>query len=344
MATSFDFKKCLGKGHFGEVWLALDTGLGCECALKCIPPGKVINQTNFFQEAQLLKAAEHSNIVSVNETGVLKDARVYVSMEYHPKGSLEDEASGAYVKLSRAKQMMVDILRALSHAHSLSIIHRDIKPANILIGNSNEGKLSDFGLALSDISSLDPTAIKGYQYVLHLAPEVNSFEDCSFLSDIYACGVTLYRLVNGDSYLPSILIPEARDRALRGKFPDRNRYRDFIPRPIRIIINRAMNIDPSQRYQSADEMRHDLEQVTVDLDWEEIPLVNGTRWTSSGNGTYYEVTRLRELNGTWAISTKKGKDPSSLRHVHRLCSSQLSKSKADQFGRKILQGHVNGKY
>lgn len=153
MAVSFDFKRRLGSGYFGEVWQAVDTGLGCEVALKCIPPDKIINQGNFFQEAQVLKASEHANIVQVYDTGTLSDGRIYVSMEYLAKGSLEDEARGAPIALSRAKRLMVDVLRGLGHAHDQGIVHRDVKPANILIGDAGQGKLSDFGLALPDIST-----------------------------------------------------------------------------------------------------------------------------------------------------------------------------------------------
>ena len=182
MATSFDFKKRLGSGYFGEVWLAVDTGLNYECALKCIPPDKVINKDNFYQEAQVLKAAEHPNIIKVTETGELNDKRIYVVMEYLKHGSIEDESAGAYVHLSRARRLMVDILRGLEYAHSKNIIHRDIKPANILVGNSGEGVLSDFGLAFQDIATVDLTAVKQYQYLLHLGPEVKKFKDYSKLS------------------------------------------------------------------------------------------------------------------------------------------------------------------
>ena len=109
MAVSFDFKKRLGAGYFGEVWHAIDTGLGCEIALKCIPQDKVINKKNFYQEAQTLKAAEHPNIVSVTETGQFNDGQIYVVMEYLKNGSLEDETQGAFLNLSRAKRLMVDI-------------------------------------------------------------------------------------------------------------------------------------------------------------------------------------------------------------------------------------------
>jgi serine/threonine protein kinase len=209
MAVSFDFRRRLGAGYFGEVWDAIETGLGHRVALKCIPPDRIINQGNFFQEAQVLKASEHPNIVHVNDTGKLDDGRIYVSMEYLSGGSVEDEAQGAPLPLSRAKRLMVDILRGLGHAHNRGIMHRDIKPANMLIGNNGEGKLSDFGLALPDIHGLDTTQLKQYQYVLHLAPEVRRIEDYTQLSDIYACGVTLYRLVNGDSNLPQITPAQA---------------------------------------------------------------------------------------------------------------------------------------
>lgn len=229
MATSFDFLKRLGAGYFGEVWHAIDTGLGCEVALKCIPPDKIVNTTNLHQEAQTLKASEHANIVRVYETGTLDDGRVYVSMEFLPNGSVEDEASGALVGLPRAQRLMIDVLRGLGHAHRQGIVHRDVKPANIMIGNSNEGKLSDFGLAVTDIASVDASQFKQYQYRLHLAPEVNKFTSYTEVSDIYACGITLYRLVNGDTYLPSIDLLEATRRARKGEFPPRDHYRDFIP-------------------------------------------------------------------------------------------------------------------
>jgi len=91
MSAGFDFKKRLGSGYFGEVWYVIDTGLQCERAVKLIPPDKVINQKNFYQEAQVLKAAEHPNIVTVFETGEMDDGRIYVAMEYLENGSLEDD-------------------------------------------------------------------------------------------------------------------------------------------------------------------------------------------------------------------------------------------------------------
>jgi serine/threonine-protein kinase len=340
MAPSFDFKKRLGSGHFGEVWLAVDTGLNYECALKCIPPDKIINKDNFYQEAQILKAAEHPNIVKVTETGELEDKRIYVVMEYLQQGSLEDEASGGYVYLSRARRLMVDVLRGLEYAHSKDIIHRDIKPANIMIGNASEGKLSDFGLALQDLASIDLTSVKKYQYLLHLAPEVRKFNDYTKLSDIYACGMTMYRLVNGDSFLPPISPRDARNLAILGKFPDRNKYRDFITKQLKALINRALSVNPNERYQSAVEMRHALEQIAIHADWEEVKTVSGKQWACERKGISYMLQKEKRCNGTWTVSFSKGKDKSKLRRDTTRCSSSLLSKDATKMAQKVLQDLV----
>jgi serine/threonine-protein kinase len=337
MAASFDFKKRLGSGYFGEVWHVIDTGLGCEIALKCIPTDKIVNTANLHQEAQTLKASEHANIVRVTETGTLDDGRIYVSMEFLPNGSVEDEASGALLGLPRAKRLMIDVLRGLGHAHKQGIVHRDVKPANIMIGNSKEGKLSDFGLAVTDIASVDASQFKQYQYRLHLAPEVRKLTDYTEVSDIYACGITLYRLVNGDTYLPSIDLAEATRLTRKGEFPSRDKYRDFVPTSLRKLINQALNLDPSQRYQSADEMRHALEQQKLLVAWEEIRSRSGRIWKGvSTSNRHFEVSLSLTPKGKWEIDFKTGTS-NNLRRKTADCHQELSKAKARQLTGRILQ-------
>jgi eukaryotic-like serine/threonine-protein kinase len=345
MAVSFDFISRLGSGYFGEVWLATDTGLGCEVALKCIPPEKLINRKNFYQEAQVLTTVQHANIVRVYDTGTLDDDRVYVSMEYLPKGSLEDEAKGAYIGLSRAKRLMIDILRALGYAHEKGIIHRDIKPANILIGNSQEGILSDFGLALPNVQQLDIAYLKKYQYILHLAPEVHRIQDYGPLSDIYACGATLYRLVNGDNYLPQVTLLEAQSLAQEGKFPTRDKYRDFVPSSLRRIINKALNTNPQDRYQSADEMRRALEQQKFNVDWQERVLRGGIIWNGvDKKGVLLQVKKLEQAPDRWSVETRRGSNQQNLRRVSALCFYDLSKVDAARQTRRVLQDFVTGRH
>ncbi|MBK7653190.1 MAG: hypothetical protein IPJ20_24105 [Flammeovirgaceae bacterium] len=86
----------------------------CDFALKCIPPENVINPGNFYQEAQAIKIAEHPNIIHVSETGALMTVGFTSRWNILKNGSLEDEAKGAYVALTRAKKLMIDVLGDLS--------------------------------------------------------------------------------------------------------------------------------------------------------------------------------------------------------------------------------------
>ncbi|MCX2982711.1 serine/threonine protein kinase [Halieaceae bacterium IMCC14734] len=342
MAVGFDFKKRLGAGYFGEVWLAIDTGLQTERAVKLIPPEKVVNTQNFFHEAQVLKAAEHANVVKVEEAGTMDDGRLYVAMEYLPKGSLEDEAKGGYVDLSRAKRIMIDVLRGLEYSHSQSILHRDIKPANILIGTTGEGKLSDFGLSIP--AGVDPAAfgMKGYVYTLHVPPEVHIGNPYSELGEIYACGVTLYRLVNGDAFLPPVPSAELQKLVLSGKYPDRKSYRRFVTRPIRTLINRCLNLDPNKRFQSVTDLRHAVEQLEVRLNWNEKLLANGFQWSSSHNKKIHQITMVSDANSDWSIEVKRGASRHNLRRISALCFGQLSSRMAEQRVKRLLQDFVLG--
>jgi len=311
--------------------------------LKLIPPDKPINPTNFFHEAQLLKAAEHPNVVHIEDTGTLDDGRLYVAMEFLPKGSVEDEAKGHFLPLTRAKRLMVDLLRGLQHAHNQGVLHRDVKPANILVGNSGEAKLADFGLAIPKGLNLKSLGVKDYAYALHLAPEVSGPSSYSILSDIYACGVTLYRLVNGDNLMPAVSPDDARALAAQGKLPDRQCYRDFIPRPLRVLINKAINLEPKERFQSADDMRHALEQVTIEKNWTETLKSNGIEWTSGWDSKCYHVSRIRRANGLWDVTVQKGQAKHLLRRVSDLCLKGATKTKAEQHCRRVLQDFVLGR-
>lgn len=342
MSVNFDFRKRLGSGYFGEVWLAREAGLDTDRAVKLIPQAKVSNQENFFHEAQVLKAAEHPNVVRVEDTGTMEDGRIYVAMEYLPKGSLEDEASGAYVDLTRVRRIMVDTLRGLEHAYLQGILHRDIKPANILVGASGEGKLSDFGLAIPIGVNPRSIGMKGYMYTLHSAPEVHTGSEYNMRSEIYACGMTLYRLVNGDNYLPP-WSSAINDVIQSGRFHQQMEYREFIPRPVRALINKATNPDPMKRHASANALRRSLEQLNLEMNWNEVVLPNGMKWICGWNGRTFEVVRERLVDGRWRVIVRKGRNKKSLRRVTELCADQLTKAKASQKSRQILQSFVLGK-
>lgn len=343
MAANFDFKRRLGSGNFGEVWLAIETGLNAVRAVKLIPRGKLPDPNNFFREAQILKSAEHPNIVHVEDTGTMADGRIYVAMEYLERGSLEDEYSGGFIGLSRAKRLMIDALRGLEHAHGKGIIHHDVKPANILIGNAGEAKLSDFGLALTP--SRDPRNLRAqdYNYTLHVAPEVFAGGPHSVQSDIYASGITLYRIINGDSYLPQIPIEDVPAAAAAGTYPDRSKHRDFIPRQLRAITTKAMSVDPNDRFGSAREFRKALEKLRLAVDWTESVLADRTVWNGSNGNKSFEVELYRQRTGGCEITVRQCAKSATSRRVGNLCSVHKTAVAGENAVRRVLQDLVLGR-
>lgn len=343
MAVSFDLHKRLGSGYFGEVWHATDTGLNVECAVKIIPASKVPDPKNFFREAQILQAAEHQNVVRIRETGMLDGGRIYISMELLSKGSVEDEAKGGYVHLSRAKRIMVDVLRGLEHAHSQGILHRDIKPGNILVGENNEGKLADFGLAIPEGLDLKKLGVNDYVYPRHRAPELARSKPHSILSDIYACGVTLYRLINGDEGIMAVPLADVRGRAEAGTFPDRQGYRTYVTRPLKLVVNRAMHPNPALRYQTAEEMRRALEGCLIEANWDVKVLANGKRWSCGRPGRCIEVVLEQDGDGSWSVTTRHGPSKHKLQRITKKCDSGLKRKKAESFAGRVLQDYVLGR-
>lgn len=344
MTSKFDLKKRLGRGAFGEVWLSLDKTLNVERAVKLISPEKITDKDNFFKEAQLLKAAEHHNIVKVFEAGSLDDERLYVSMEYLQKGSIEDEACGGYVHLTRAKRIIIDILRGLEHSHSKGIIHRDIKPGNILIGNNGDGKLSDFGLAVMAHKGIFRPDAKEYLYIIHFAPEIFNTKSFTIQTDLYAVGVTFYRLINGDSYLSAMEMPLAIQKAKKGEIVDRNKYRMFIPQSVKRFANKAIAPNPRDRFKTAVEMRRALERINILYNWDESEYDMYTAWRSCKNNKITDVT-LTQISkaGKYSICVKSGNPTNKLRTIKRLCCDGLSRAKAIQKCKRILQNFVSGK-
>jgi len=314
----FEKRERLGAGHFGEVWLEFDRALGVNRAIKYITPQKVSSPKEVFREAQLLAKLSHPNVVPVHEAGQLPDGTIYIVMDYCKRGSVESRYKGRALALKKVRKILVDILRGLEFAHANKILHRDIKPANILCKSSTDYMLSDFGLAVT-LGSAPPQKV--YGYVLHLAPEVLTQNLYGEASDIFAAGVTAYRLINGDSMLESFSTVQAlKDSILRGLHPQRERYRTYVPKKLRTVVNRAIEIDPTQRFRSAKDFRHALEQVNIHCSWAENATKDGTVWKTEQRGKVTEVRVLRTALGIYTLSVHRGLG-TSLRELHAFRSS-----------------------
>lgn len=329
----------LGEGNFGEVWLVYDRALGVKRAVKYVTASRIHDPTNFYQEPRALMALRHDHIVRVEDSGKLPDGTLYISMEYLPKGSAHAVFRGRPVPLSRAAKLLEDVCWALEYAHTKGFIHRDIKPANILIGRKGEGKLSDFGLA-TKVPRGD--CASPYGYITHLAPEVIKDGKTSPLTDIYALGVTAYRLINGDGFLPQVPNQQVLfDMIIKGQYPDRTYYRPYVPPKLKSLVNKCMNVDPEQRFDSPSLFRLALERIPIACDWKWQRRDSIITYQSKIDSCLLEVQVIEDsTKASFEIITHRKIGQSSKKAVRKDCLKKLPLEKMKKELRRILVRYV----
>lgn len=334
-----DFEKIerLGEGFFGEVWKVYDRALDVYRAVKYVPKSRIINPSEFYKEPRILLELRHENIVRIEEAGTATNGTLYIAMEYFPRGSLKDEYKGKPILLKKARRYLCNVCWGLEYAHQKGYIHRDIKPANILL-KGGTAKLSDFGLATHAPRG---TVASPYGYLIHLAPEVFQSGVTSVLTDIYALGVCAYRLCNGDSYLSFGLSDnELEDAIVSGDYPDRKYYRSHVPRSIRVIINKAMHVNPTKRYRTASEFRNALENVSIKCDWGWKHRKNNLTYRAKVNNKHIKVNISEGENGKFNIVTTKRVNTGRERKICCNCFENLTKTKMKSILHKILSKYV----
>jgi serine/threonine-protein kinase len=268
----------------------------------------------------------------------MPNGSLYIAMEYLRQGSVEARYRGRPVPLRSAVKYLSDLCWGLEYSHNQGYIHRDIKPGNILLGPDGVVKLSDFGLAVR--VPRGETA-SPYGYLTHVAPEVFSKGNTSKLSDLYALGVTAYRLINGDGFLPEINdVGELQDAVLTGDYPDRDYYSPYVPAKLRRIVNKCMSVDPDERYQMASAFRRQLEAIELHCDWKWQRNRRGIRYSSSiGNArVIFLIKDLR--SGRFDIETTRQVGRGVARRVIKDCEESLTLARMKVRVRRILSRYV----
>jgi len=262
-------------------------------------------------------------------------------MQHYTNGSIDDYWGGSIVPLKKAIRIIRDALQGLVYVHLKGHIHRDIKPSNLLIKSNGDIVLSDFGLAtrITDAGEALPLG-----YLTHCAPEVFAEDRTSILTDIYGVGVTFYRLINGDAYLPEIQNSELEQAIIDGNYPDRNRYRLYIPKSIKRVINKALHVLPENRFSSALQMLRAIERIKIYTDWEEIEEDNSIIWRGLFKRAKYKIERTVLSNGAIRISTYRSAKGSSIeRQCHALSKRFRERDNTDKRIAKLLQSFTNGR-
>ena len=259
--------KLLGRGGFGFVYLAQDTLMDEDVAIKELIPALIDDETvlkRFITEAKAAMRLRHPNIV-VTYNVFADGENYYLVMEYMPGGSLEDLLrQRGKLNIAQALRVMADICAALAYAHSMGIVHCDIKPANVLFAADGTARLTDFGIAYISPELLSRSWRTPRDFaagtLLYMAPEqVDGVRDDPRL-DIYALGAMLYQMLTGRPYLDFDL------RETPGAQADNvNRIRHQMPVPPRTVnpaipewlesvVLKALTKEPGHRYQSVEQM------------------------------------------------------------------------------------------
>jgi eukaryotic-like serine/threonine-protein kinase len=259
----------LGSGGMADVYLAHDSILDRDVALKVMSTRYASDEEfveRFKREAQSAAALSHPNIVSIFDRGASEDGTYYIAMEYLSGGTLKDRImSKGALPARTAAAVALQIAEALQVAHERGVIHRDIKPHNILITESGDVKVTDFGIARAASSSTMTRTGSILGTAHYISPEQAMGEPVGPASDLYSLGVVLYEMLTGELPYDAETPLGIAMKHVNGHLQPPKAVNPWVPDGINAITCRLLAKDPEDRYPSDAELIEDLERVAAGL-------------------------------------------------------------------------------
>jgi hypothetical protein len=290
----------LGEGGMGQVYLAKDTRLERDTAIKVLSPQFTDDPerlAQFRREAKTVAALNHPNIVTIYSVEE-SDQGPLLAMELIQGRTLHDVIPRHGMDLREFFDIAQPMVDALSAAHRGGVMHRDLKPGNVMVGDDGRVKVLDFGLAkLIDENSIDEsdaTAGRIMGTIHYMSPEQISGKELDHRSDIFSLGVILYEMATGRRPFGGNSFPEAAHSVLQHTPPPVTELNSSLPRHLARIINLCLEKDPRDRFQSASDVFNVLRGLRAEL----APVSGPT----SGEVTANSLPGIRQV---WSISPSR---------------------------------------
>jgi serine/threonine protein kinase len=284
---SYEILSLLGAGGMGEVYKARDTKLNRDVAIKVLLTAVAMDperRERFEREAQAIAALNHPNIVTIHSIEQI-DGQSIITMELVEGHSLGESIPKGGMPLDRLLKIAIPVADAVAAAHQKGITHRDLKPANIMLGRGEHDgrvKVLDFGLAKltdalpgsADGTRLTTAPITGEGRILgtvaYMSPEQAEGRATDARSDLFSLGIILYELATGQRPFTGDTSISIISSIVKDTPKSVTELNAALPRELGRIVRRALIKDPERRYQTAKDLRNDLEELKASLDSGEV--------------------------------------------------------------------------
>jgi len=273
----------LGSGGMGDVYLAEDTDLERRVALKVLPPELAESEerrARFQREAKAVAALNHPHIVTVHSVEHA-DGVHFITMELVRGKTLSELIPRKGLSLAKFLEIAIPLADAVAAAHEKGVLHRDLKPENLMLSDEGRLKILDFGLAklkpeagVTGVSELPTESRTGEGKIVgtvaYMSPEQAEGKSLDARSDIFSLGIVLYEMATGERPFRGETPASVLSAILKDTPRTVTEVHPHLPHSLGKIIRRCLVKDPEHRFQTAKDLRNELEELKQEMDSGEL--------------------------------------------------------------------------